>query len=31
MKAGYTSRQSIEEPELLPGAAIPVDELFAGI
>jgi len=28
---GYGPGQSIEEPELLPGVAIPVDELFAGI
>jgi len=28
---GYGPGQSIEEPELLPGAAIPVDELFEGI
>ncbi len=28
---GYGPGQAIEEPELLPGAAIPVDELFAGI
>jgi Uma2 family endonuclease len=27
----YESGQSIEEPELFPGVALPVDELFAGI
>jgi Uma2 family endonuclease len=28
---GYGPGQSIEEPELLPGVPIPVDELFTGI